>query len=738
MNGDGEQDDRHRWQGPGSKPARHPKMKPYDDGGLVDLVKAIAVNLKEERAAKAKEKYKPKTISGRDKHRPRRHDRSRCHRDRNGGVSKSTGHTEIRDFADDTLESLEHPKDPDAENEAPSEGQDEPPVDADQEQTEGPENEGDLLGESAQAEIRQHEEIDAANARDLSLHDDNEHQKPYSSHSSISSMPPEIDVDSSGNPPGSTVLPTNSERHASVETDDERSDSRDSGDESDHSTASTKATVPSSNNLSPQSGPSSGRGRGGRRERRSGLRGGGADCDDNEEESYNLHEAYDDEYDHSEEESPPIIIEEGRRDYKYIDIGAEFYHINEDSDAEPAQKQPPKAWASGPPNGMPRSFKTPTGRSGSYAEGSRTQKVGTVWLDGAVKFVTVTDYYQATRPSTTTAPAPSHSTRQQASRSTYRPRPTGGTSSSRTTYTLFEESRTEHTTFSSRPKNPYARSSNLAGGYRDSARAPRSPPPSYSSRQNRESRVSESESESDPENDIPQPTGTTNDGPSHNYKPSKEKSKTKTRSKNKKYGKQTHPSSQLPISDSDSEIDIGNCSKSKTHPSRSASASTFDDTDTDSLSDSDSDYYQYSHPHSAHPPNFPSSDDPSARNTHSWFGNSKAEPPSSDSDTSYHPKPKPKNAAAPPPSPQSEPAQNAKHPSSSETDTSYHPKPKPKSRKQPPPRHGSKEGEKAKGDRDRGGKKEEKKKETYTPPIPTAPTDYYAVIGVSPSATAAE
>ena len=738
MKGSGDQDDRHRWQGPGSKSARHPKMKPYDDGGLVDLVKAIAANLKEERAAKAEAKNKPKTPSNHDKHRSRRHDRPRSDRERSRRRSKPTVPTASGDPTDEPVQGPEHPSSPDVGTQSHSEDHDEPPVDAEQEQAEVGEAEGDILGESAQAEIRQQEEIDAAKAREAtegtgatdSLHSD-EHTA-----GSASQAEGPVHDDNDSPTPTPTVRPINQGRQASVETDDEHSDYRDSGDESDHSATSTRATVPSSNTpLSTSSGRSNTSGRGGRRGRRSGLRGGGADFDEDEEEFYNLHEAYDDEYDRSGDESPLLIRGNGEH-YITTDIGDEFYYTNEDSNAESAHDQTPKVWVGGRPNGMPRTFNPLTGRSGWYAEGTQAGEPLLVWLESATNYVTVAEFNRASRPSSSNSRAPQtsepHSTRQQPSggvRSSYRPRPTGGTYSSRNTYIRVEETRGTQSGFSSRPENPSTRTSYRAGEYRDSTRAQRSPPPTYSSRQNSARREHESpprakndrkryedssagshieiesESESGSEStfgfgrDIPhrspQPTDATNSTSSRNYENSKEKSKsgTETDTKNKKNGKQSRPSFQPSISDSDSDSDTSIDRKPRKRPSGPPS-----------LSGSDSDSSYYSHSPSAHPPNPTSSANSSTRDTHTRSGTFKPQYPSSSdsSDTDYQPR------------------------------TRDRPPPKPQSR--PSARHEDRE-EKSKGGRSR---QKQQKKETYTTPIPPPPTDYYAVIGVSRSASAAE
>lgn len=436
--GAGDRDDRHRWQGPRGKPPRHPKMKPYDDGGFVDLFKAIAANLKEERAAKAREMNKSKRTYGRDKDLSRRLARERKEKERRARKPAPGELTPAPPDGplDDPVEEPENPRTSRSASPVQSGDEVEPPVDpatdAEHTQVEELETEGDSPRDTAvEAERRQQEEMDTeqagnasqatevgdATASHHSRKEDEDHA-PGSSHSSISTMPPEDEIEPPSNPPGSTpnapasagasvasppsnqgsVAPSNlgpphRARRATVETDPEGTESRYSGDESDHTAASTQATVPSSNApLSSRSSPPS-RGRG-RRGRHSGIRGGSGHVEGNGDDIYNLHEAYDDEYANGQYDNPSADP------WQFADIVDELYEPTNDNDNSHDQAQngtlPPNVWPRGRPNGMPQYFNPPTGHAAWYAEGFQEEHPRMVWLPSARAYVTVAEYNRAT------------------------------------------------------------------------------------------------------------------------------------------------------------------------------------------------------------------------------------------------------------------------------------------------------------------------------------------------------
>ncbi|CAF9926651.1 MAG: hypothetical protein HETSPECPRED_006382 [Heterodermia speciosa] len=330
-----------RRQEPSGKPARHPKMRSYDDGGLMSLVKAIGINLVEEQLRKKNESENPQ---GRNEKRPkqpkpRSRDEERRGRSRTSRSIRSPSPLSYRGKGSGSR----HPETPRPGTPGGSDRHHEPPMDP-----------------AIEAEYRQAEEMEAERAQEAremeeghvasshhseeqnSAHEENPfhdgHEAAGPMDSPISSMPPSSVSEPEGHPPGhaSAAAAANNppgsrhsgrppsvagstHRHPDTvspiprvpeQTDSEGSDGVHSGDESDHSEASTRATVPSSNpssnpQLSGSPNTTVGGGRSGRRAGRGGRtqatrpRGGGHDDDledDLEDESYNLRESYDDEY----------------------------------------------------------------------------------------------------------------------------------------------------------------------------------------------------------------------------------------------------------------------------------------------------------------------------------------------------------------------------------------------------------------------------------------------------------
>ena len=330
-----------RLQDPSAKPPRHPKMRSYDDGGFMSLVKAIGINLVEEQLKRKNESQSPRGKNGRRPEQPRPQSRNEERRGRSRRSRSGPNRSPLSRHGERS--GSERPETPRPGTPAGSDGHHEPPLDP-----------------AIEAEYRQAEEMEAERAQEArgmeegnpaSLHDPEEHnpvrgENPFHDgheaagpmDSSVSSMPPSSVRGPESHPPGhASAAPLPGSRHSShppsvagsthrhppavspaprrrpevpEQTDSEGTDDVHSGNESDHSNTSTRATVPSSNLRStpPSSRPSptsAVRGRSGRQGGRGGRtpatrpRGGGADDDDDDElgdKLYDLHESYDDEY----------------------------------------------------------------------------------------------------------------------------------------------------------------------------------------------------------------------------------------------------------------------------------------------------------------------------------------------------------------------------------------------------------------------------------------------------------
>ncbi|KAL8783864.1 MAG: hypothetical protein Q9195_009256 [Heterodermia aff. obscurata] len=287
---------------------RHPKMRSYDDGGLMSLVKAIGINLVEEQMRR---KNEAENRHGRNDERPKQRKPRGRDEERRGRSRRprSVLSPSPRSYRRERLGS-ELPETPRPGTPAGVDGHHEPPMDpaiaAEYRQAE------EMEEERAQ-EAREMEEGHAASSHHPEEHNPAHQENPFHDgheaappmDSSISSMPPSItssthrhSAAASSAPRGRPEIPE--------QTDSEGSDGVHSGNESDRSDTSTRATVPSSNPSSlPQSSRSPGSaipgGRSGRRGGRGGRtqatrpRGGGG-FDHLDDEYYDLLESYDNEY----------------------------------------------------------------------------------------------------------------------------------------------------------------------------------------------------------------------------------------------------------------------------------------------------------------------------------------------------------------------------------------------------------------------------------------------------------
>lgn len=349
---------RSRHKEPSAQPPRHPKMKSYDGGGLMSLVKAIGINLVQEQQRRREEAKNPNggrkdgdkrpKPRGRDEERRRRRPRSRGRspvRPRTPRGQGAEGHSQSGEYRPGSrARSEEHPP-----------GTHDPALEAEHRQAEEMEHHREPpMDPATEAEYRQAADMeteyahgqaaDMAESRAQSPHDDvsplstvgenpfdNEHSATDPMVSTISSMPPSTigepqsrirghtsrstanDSSAAGTPsrrasvagsihshPDDTSRSGRGQRGRPViEATDSESDV--SGHESDRSLTSTRASIrsTSASSIAPSSGArrgNSGRGGGGGRGRGNRPRGGAGSNDNVGGEYYNLHESYDDEY----------------------------------------------------------------------------------------------------------------------------------------------------------------------------------------------------------------------------------------------------------------------------------------------------------------------------------------------------------------------------------------------------------------------------------------------------------
>ena len=304
-------------------------MRSYDDGGFMSLVKAIGINLVEEQLRRKNESKNP---GGKNEKRPKQpKPRGRDEERRGRSRTSRSGPNPSPLSRHGDRSGSEHPETPRPGTPAESDRHHEPPMDPaiEAEYRQAEEMEAERAQEAREMEEGQlasshHSEERNPVHQENPFQDGNEAAGPMDS--SVSSMPPSSVSEPEGHPPGSrysshppSVAGSTYRHHATVsptprrrpevpeQTDSEGSESVHSGNESDHSDTSTRATVPSSNLRSPppssRSPTSAVRGRSGWQGGRGGRtqaprpRGGGADDDDElGDESYDLLESYDDEY----------------------------------------------------------------------------------------------------------------------------------------------------------------------------------------------------------------------------------------------------------------------------------------------------------------------------------------------------------------------------------------------------------------------------------------------------------